>query len=102
MAKINQNSILLEVIQNDPSIQLGKFDWTITVFEEEKMLIKVDFENPLKVSSSTSGRDILLITILKPEFFRTESDDVPMLENFKTDGKIPPQFANDKATKVYV
>lgn len=76
---MNQNSLLVEVIQNDSTIQLGKFDWTITIFEEDKMLIKVDFENPLKVSSSTNGRDILMITVLKPDLFKTKSDDVPMV-----------------------
>ena len=48
------------------------FDWTVTSFSGERMMIQFTFKNPKQISMNVQGKDILSIDVITPNKFTAE------------------------------
>ena len=68
---VNETALNLVIIPNEEDTDMSRkaFNWTATSFTADKMVLQIDFENPVYISSS--GRDILEIQILNKQLFKS-------------------------------
>ena len=66
---VNETALNLVIIPNEEDTDMSRkvFNWTATSFTADKMLLQIDFENPVYISSR--GRDILKIQVLNELLF---------------------------------
>jgi len=48
------------------------FDWNVTSFSGDRMLIQFTFKNPKQISMNLKGKDILSINVITPNKFTSE------------------------------
>jgi hypothetical protein len=60
------------------------------------MEIQLNFTNPLYVSSSNQGKDLINITCLVPFIFQSKSYGTFLKGNYSIEGEIPKQMISKK------
>ena len=58
-----------------------KFSWELTEITRENLSLQIDFEQPLKVSSSGQDADQVMIKFLANELFMDEENETKLEAN---------------------
>jgi len=70
-------------------------NWWVQNFTESDMIIKLNFTNPLFVSTGDE-RDILRITFEQPSLFKSQLDGLTLVPEYTIKGKIPGQMVSEE------
>ena len=94
LCMIDQSQATPSELQKMPKLR----NWWVQNFTESEVILKLNFTNPLYVSTGEE-RDILRITFEQPSLFKSQLDGLTLEPEYTIEGKIPGQMVSEEEFK---